>query len=291
MFQGSMVALVTPMTPTGAIDEACIPQLIERHIQAGTSAIVILGTTGEAPTITHDERTKIITTAVQASAGRIPIIVGTGTYSTMETIVLTEQAKELGASACLVVVPYYSRPTQEGVYQHFRSISEAVGIPLILYNHPKRTGCDLLPETVDRLAEFFNIVGIKDSSCDLARGRELVAVCAGRLGLYTGDDASSLAFMLQGGKGVISVTANVAPKQMQDMCAAALAGDFELAGQLNTQLMPLHKNLAVESNPIPVKWALNQLGWIQEGIRLPLTPLSPEYHEDLREAMKISGVI
>ncbi len=291
MFQGSIVALITPMTATGEFDEAAFRVLIEKHIAAGTSAISVLGTTGEAPTITNNERHKIIKMAVDSAAGRVPIIAGTGTNSTLETIYQTEQAMALGVDACLIVTPYYNRPTQEGLYQHYRAVAEAVSIPILLYNVPIRTGCDLRVETVVRLSDISNIIGIKEASGDLARCRELVSKCDKKFNLLTGDDASALAFMLQGGHGDISVTANVAPKLMHDMCAAALSNKVQLAGELNTRLMPLHKALFVEANPIPVKWGVQQLGLIQEGIRLPLTPLSDQYHAVVREAIKESGVI
>lgn len=291
MFEGSIVALITPMTATGAIDEQNLRALIDRHIAAGTDAIVVLGTTGESPTITETERHQVIAAAVEVAQGRIPIIAGTGSYSTLEAIYRTETAMNLGVDACLVVTPYYNRPTQEGLYQHYCAIAEAVSIPIILYNVPHRTGCDLRTETVERLSHIRNIIGLKDASGDLTRGRELVKRVGSRMTLYTGDDASALAFILQGGKGVISVTANVAPRAMRDMCQAALACNVHLAGELNTPLMPLHKALFVETNPIPVKWALEQLGWIASGIRLPLTPLSEQYYETIRNAMKTSGVI
>lgn len=291
MLGGSMVALVTPMEPTGALDETSLRRLIETHIAAGTQAISVIGTTGEAPTLTESERKKIIEIAVETASGRVPIIVGTGTYNTMETLYLTEQALELGADACLIVTPYYNRPTQEGLYQHYRTIAESVSIPIILYTVPKRTGCDLSTETIERLTDFPNIIGLKEASGDLAKAREILARVGDRIQLYTGDDASSLAFLLQGGKGTISVTANVAPKEIRKMCEAALAKDIDLAGRLNTQLMPLHKTLFVEANPIPVKWALAELGWIKSGIRLPLTVLSDEYHEVVKDAMQIAGVI
>jgi len=291
MLGGSMVALVTPMEPTGALDETCLRSLIETHIAAGTQAISVIGTTGEAPTLTESERKKIIEIAVETASGRVPIIVGTGTYNTMETLYLTEQALELGADACLIVTPYYNRPTQEGLYQHYRTIAESVSIPIILYTVPKRTGCDLSVETIERLTDFPNIIGLKEASGDLAKAREILARVGDRIDLYTGDDASSLAFLLQGGKGTISVTANVAPKEIRKMCEAALAKNIDLAGRLSTQLMPLHKTLFVEVNPIPVKWALAELGWIKSGIRLPLTVLSDEYHEVVKEAMQIAGVI
>jgi len=279
-----MVALVTPMEPTGVVDEVALRALIERHIEAKTEAIVVLGTTGECPTLTDSEQKKIIEIAVATAKGRIPIIAGTGTYSTMATIYQTEVAMQLGVDACLLI-------TQEGLYQHFKAVAEAVPIPLILYNNPTRTGCSLLPETVARLSYFSNIVALKDATGDLAEARALLAVIGNRMELYTGDDPSALAFLLQGGKGVISVTANVVPQQMREMCAAALAKNVNLAGQLNAKLMPLHKNLFLESNPIPVKWALHKMGWIKEGIRLPLTTLSESFQADVEDAMKIAGVI
>ncbi len=291
MFSGSMVALVTPMQATGKVDEQKLRELVERQVAAGTDAIVVTGTTGESVTLTEGERRTVISIAIETVKKRVPVIVGTGTNSTLETIYKTEKAMELGADACLIVTPYYNKPTQEGLYEHYRSIADAVQIPQILYNVPGRTCVNLSVETVARLCSIPNIVGIKDATGDLARGRELLAACKESIALYSGDDASALAFMLQGGKGVISVTANIAPDTMHEMCKAALAGDFQKAGELNTKLMPLHKNLFVESNPIPVKWALKELGWIEDGIRLPLTVLSEKYHEQIREAMRIGGVI
>jgi len=291
MFTGSMVALVTPMNRKGEIDQASLYRLVEIHVQAGTAAIVVTGTTGEGATLSASEKFEICVMALDAAKGRIPIIAGTGAHSTLESIYQTEQALKVGVAACLVVTPYYNRPTQEGLYQHYLAIAKAVPIPIILYNVPKRTACDLLPETVARLVDVSNIVGLKDATGDLARGRELVAICKDKISLYSGDDSSALAFILQGGKGVISVTANLAPKMVQEICVAALASNIGLAGTLNNCLMPLHKALTVESNPIPVKWAMQELGWIQDGIRLPLTPLSELHHEGVREAMKNSGVV
>jgi len=291
MFRGSMVALATPMTPTGELDIVRLRQLVETHIEAGTSGVILSGSTGEAATLTEAERNEILSVAIETAKDQIPIIMGTGTYSAQETIRRSEQAMALGADACLIVTPYYNKPTQEGLFQHYTAIAKKVAIPIILYNNVGRTACDLLPETVERLSHISNIVGIKEGSSDLKRGRDFLAACGHSIDLYSGDDETALAFMLQGGKGVISVTANVAPKQMQQMCAAALEGNTRLAEDLNTQLMPLHKNLFVESNPIPVKWALQQMGMIQEGIRLPLTPLSLKYHGIVRQAMQDSGVI
>lgn len=291
MFRGSMVALVTPMAPTGELDIAALRFLLEKHIEAGTSAIVVNGTTGEAPTLTEKEAYELLKTALETVQNRVPIIMGTGTNCTRETIRRSEQAMALGADACLVVTPYYNKPTQEGLFQHYKAIAEQVAIPIILYNVTGRTSCDLLPETVERLAYISNIVGLKEASSDLARGREILNRCKDALDLYSGDDETALDFILQGGRGVISVTANVAPHSMQQMCLAALAGNTRLANELNAQLMPLHKKLFVEANPIPVKWALQQMGWIQEGIRLPLTTLSLKHHAPVREAMQTSGVI
>lgn len=291
MFHGSIVALVAPMTDSGQLDEKNLRQLVGTHIDAGTDGIVVNGTTGEGSTLTDAERINMIKMVVDICDGRIPVIAGTGTYSTEETIQRTVEAMDLGVDACLVVTPYYVKPTQEGLYQHFKAVAEAAPIPIILYNVPGRTGCDLLPETVKRLSDISNIVGIKEATGNLQRAREILAICGDKIDLYSGDDASALAFMLQGGKGVISVTANVAPKEMHEMCAAALARDISLAGILNTRLMPLHKALFVESNPIPVKWATAQLGWISDAIRLPLTTLSAQYHETVKDAMKTSGVL
>lgn len=291
MFHGSMVALVTPMLPTGAIDIACFRKLVEHHIQEGSEAIVINGTTGEAPTLTEQESADILKIALETARERVPIIMGTGTNCTQATIRRTEQAMVLGADACLVVTPYYNKPTQEGLFQHYSAIASKVAAPIILYNMSGRTGCDLLPATVARLSHFSNIVGIKEGSSDLDRGRTLVELCGHSIDIYSGDDESALAFMLQGGRGVISVTANVAPRSMRAMCAAALKGNMRLATDLNNQLMPLHQKLFVESNPIPVKWALQQMGLIQEGIRLPLTTLSLKYHGIVKQAMQDSGII
>lgn len=291
MFQGSIVALVTPMTPTGEIDELSLKQLIEWHIKQGTDGIVVVGTTGESPTLSDTEKQRIIKLAVETAQGRIPIIAGTGSNSTLDTIFQTEQAASLGVDACLIIAPYYNRPTQEGIYQHFKAIAESVSIPIILYNHPGRTGCDILPGTLDRLMDFQNIIGLKDATGDLARGKELVALCKNKISLYSGVDENALAFMLQGGHGVISVTANIAPKKMKEMCAAALESNIGVAGKLNASLMELHKTLSLETNPTPVKWALKQMDKIQDGIRLPLLPLSEEFHEVVKDALIHSGVI
>jgi 4-hydroxy-tetrahydrodipicolinate synthase len=291
MFHGSLVALVTPMKITGELDEPRFRALIERHIAEGTQGIIVAGTTGEAPTLTEQEKYHLIQVALEVAHGQIPIIAGTGTYCTAETIKQTKHAFSLGVDACLVVTPYYNKPTQEGLYQHYKSVAEQASGPILLYNVSSRTACDLLPETVARLAKISNIVGLKEASSDLNRCKALLKLCGESFSLYSGDDASSLAFMLQGGKGVISVTANVAPKMMRTMCEAALNSNIKIAGLVNTRLMPLHKTLFVEANPIPVKWAVQQLGWIEGGIRLPLTPLSLDQQTVVKQAMIDSGVL
>ena len=291
MFTGSMVALVTPMTATGAIDWPALEKLVGWHIDQGTNAIVAVGTTGESATLNVDEHCQVISRIVQMAAGNIPIIAGTGANSTQEAIELTEAARSVKADACLLVTPYYNKPTQEGLYLHFRKLAETVAIPQILYNVPGRTACDMSNETVERLAGISNIVGIKDATGDMERGADLVRRCGDRLAVYSGDDATAMDLMLLGAKGDISVTANVAPKLMAQMCAAAIAGDIATAETLNRQLMPLHQNLFLESNPIPVKWALHEMGLIDAGIRLPLTPLSAEYYPPLRHAMQHAGVL
>ncbi len=295
MFQGSMVALVTPMSYGGEIDIERLKKLIELHIAEGTTGIVLMGSTGEAATLSESERRQIIQIGIETAAGRVPIIAGTGTYATAETIKRTRDAKALGVDACLIVTPYYNRPTQEGLYQHYRAIAETVQVPIIMYNVPTRTGCDLLPETVQRLSEIPYIIGLKEAIGDIARVKELREFCAKSIrekgfALYSGDDPSGLAFMLQGGQGVISITANVAPGLMHRICAAALKNDFRVAGELNTRLMPLHKLMCVESNPIPIKWILTELGLIEGGIRLPLTELSAHHHQSLKHAMNYAGL-
>lgn len=291
MFHGSMVALVTPMRADGALDEDALSRLIDFHLAHGTDAIVAVGTTGESATLDAKEHCHVIRRAVELSDGRVPVIAGTGANSTREAIELTDCARQAGADACLLVTPYYNKPTQEGLYQHFKVIAEAVPIPQILYNVPGRTACDMLPETVARLAAISNVVGIKEASGKVERAREILDRCGDKIDVYSGDDAIAMEVILQGGKGVISVTANVAPQAMHDMCAAALAGDRERAATLNTRLEPLHRALFVESNPIPVKWALYEMGLIPPGIRLPLTFLSEPYHDTVRQAMKHAGVL
>jgi 4-hydroxy-tetrahydrodipicolinate synthase len=290
MFHGSMVALVTPMFEDGSIDYTSLANLVEWHIEQGTQAIVAVGTTGESATLDEPEHCEVIGKVVDFVRGRVPVIAGTGANSTREAIDLTRCAMKSGADACLLVTPYYNKPTQEGLYQHHKAIAEAVAIPQILYNVPGRTACDMLPETVRRLSGISNIVGIKEATGNLQRVRELMEVCGDRLDLYSGDDATSLEFLLEGGKGVISVTANVAPGLMQQMCAAAMQGDRQAAELINNRLMPLHRDLFVESNPIPVKWVLAEMGLIPRGIRLPMTVLSEAYHDTLRQAMQHAGV-
>ena len=294
MLTGSLVAIATPMSAGGALDLAALRSLIDWHIAEGTSGIVIVGTTGESPTVDHDEHRLLIRTAVEHAAGRVPVIAGTGANATREAIDLTEYAKGVGADSCLSVVPYYNKPTQEGMYRHFRAIAE-VGLPVILYNVPGRTVADLANETVLRLAEVPNIVGLKDATADLGRGCELLRGLAAKgkrdFVVYSGEDITALPLMLVGGHGVISVTANVAPRLMSEMCKAALAGDIATARACNDRLLPLHRKLFVEANPIPVKFALAAMGRIANEVRLPLVPLSPQHHEVVRAALRDAGVL
>jgi 4-hydroxy-tetrahydrodipicolinate synthase len=291
MFHGSIVALVTPMREDGAIDRAALKRLVDWHVESGTDAIVAVGTTGESPTLTMDEHTEVIRLAVEYAAERLPVIAGTGSNSTAEAIELTRHAANVGADACLLVTPYYNKPTQEGLYRHYQAIAEAVPIPQILYNVPSRTVCDLLPETVQRLAAIPNIVGIKEATGNLDRARDILKRCGNRLDVYSGDDATALELMLLGGNGDISVTANVAPRLMSQMCAAIRAGEVAPARAINERLRGLHKHLFIEANPIPVKWVLTEMGLIDGGIRLPLTPLATLHHETLRTAMRAAGVL
>lgn len=286
-----MVALVTPMRADGSVDFDCLARLVEMHIESGTTAIVSMGTTGESATLDMDEHCEVMRRTVEMAAGRIPVIGGTGSNSTSEAIQLTRCAQQGGADACLLVAPYYVKPTQQGLYLHYKAIAEAVDIPQLLYNVPGRTVCDILPDTVARLAVIPNIVGIKEATGSLDRLHDLIARVPDDFGLYSGDDATGTEFMLQGGHGVISVTNNVAPRAMAEMCEAALAGERDRALELNRPLEGLHTNLFLEANPIPVKWALHEMGLIPEGIRLPLTPLSAEYHEPVRKAMRDAGVL
>ena len=291
MFRGSMVALVTPMHPDGAVDFESLARLVEFHVDNGTRAIVSVGTTGESATLDEKEHCEVIRRTVDMVNERIPVIAGTGANSTTEAITLTRCAMQAGADACLLVTPYYNKPTQQGLYLHHKKIAEEVPIAQILYNVPGRTACDMLPETVARLSEVSNIVGIKEATGDLTRLTEIRSLCGDNFDLISGDDATGMEFMLQGGDGVISVTNNVAPKAMAAMCEAALAGNREAAQELNRPLQRLHEKLFVEANPIPVKWALYEMGLIPLGIRLPLTVLSEQYHDDIRAALREAGVL
>jgi len=291
MFHGSMVALATPMREDGALDNDSLAALIEFHISQGTDAIVAVGTTGESATLDEAEHCAVIRDVVQMARGRIPVIAGTGANSTTEAITLTRCAREAGADACLLVTPYYNKPTQEGLYRHHKAIAEAVPIPQILYNVPGRTACDMLPETVARLAPLENIIGIKEATGSMQRARQIMDLCGDNLVVFSGDDATAMELMLLGGKGNISVTANVAPAAMHAMCAAALAGDRDAAQRINDRLSVLHAALFVESNPIPVKWALHVMGLIPAGIRLPLTPLAENHRETVLQALRQAGVL
>ena len=295
MLTGSIVAIVTPMQAGGELDFPALGRLIDLHVSAGTSGIVIVGTTGESPTVDFGEHCRLIEAAVRETRGRIPVIAGTGANSTAEAIELTRFAKEVGASASLSVVPYYNKPTQEGLYRHFRAIAEAVDLPMILYNVPARTVADLANETVVRLAEVPGVIGLKDATADLGRGSELIRAlkAAGRrdFAIYSGEDITGLGLMLLGAHGVISVTANVAPQLMAQMCKAALSGNVAGARECNDRLLPLHRKLFTEANPIPVKWALAEMGLIQNVLRLPLTPLSAPHHEAVRAALREAGCI
>lgn len=291
MLTGSMVAMVTPMNGQGAVDWPALEGLVEHHISQGTDAIVSVGTTGESATLDHEEHGEVITRTVKVVAGRLPVIGGTGANSTTEAIALTQRAVDAGVDACLLVVPYYNKPPQEGLYQHFKAIAEAVAIPQILYNVPGRTAVDMHNDTTVRLAEIDNIVAIKDATNDLDRGRDLIARCPSDFAIYSGEDGSACELMLAGGKGTISVTANVAPQLMHRMCQAAVSGDVDQARALNDQLADLHIAMFLESNPIPAKWALEQQGLIGGGIRLPLVPLSEQYHDRVRSAMNLANVL
>ena len=289
MITGSIVALVTPMHTDGSVDWKALDGLLDWHIQAGTGAIGAVGTTGESATLSVPEHCEVIKHCVDYVAGRVPILAGTGANATWEAIELTRAAAEVGADACLLVTPYYNRPTQRGLYEHFKAVAEAVDIPQVLYNVPGRTAVDMDNDTVERLASLENIVGIKDATGDLERGRDLIARCGEQIAIYSGDDPTAMELMLAGGKGNISVTANVAPEQMAQMCAAAISGDRETASAINQRLSPLNSALFLEANPIPVKWALQQQGHIGEGIRLPLTPLDPGFHAEVTAALEAAA--
>jgi len=291
MLQGSLVAIVTPMFEDGQLDIPSLRALIDFHVEQGSDGIVIVGTTGESPTVDFDEHCLLIKTAVSQVNGRIPVIAGTGANSTKEAIFLTQKAQELGVDACLLVAPYYNKPTQEGLYQHFIAVADAVNIPQILYNVPGRTACDISNETTLRLATHPNIVGIKDATGGIERGTELLLRAPADFAVYSGDDATALSLMLLGGSGVISVTANVVPKLMHEMCVAAKAGDVVTARGINAKIFGLHQKLFVEANPIPVKWVLAQMGLIKTGIRLPLVNLSAQYHPVLQSASEDADIL
>lgn len=291
MIRGSIVALITPMHEDGSLDEGSLRRLVDFHIEAGTEAIVSVGTTGESATLNEDEHCHVIRITVEQAAGRIPVIAGTGANATTEAINLTRCAKEVGADACLLVTPYYNKPTQEGLYLHFKAVAEAVDIPQILYNVPGRTACDMQPETVQRLSRIDNIIGIKEATGNLERAQRILDLCGSDFALYSGDDATARELMWLGGHGVISVTANVAPNLMQRMCLAALRGDRDEAAALDSRLAGLHKSLFIESNPIPVKWAMAEMRLAPRGIRLPLTWLSSWAQPRVLEAMRQAGVL
>tara|TARA_R110002167_G_scaffold110677_2_gene281369 strand:+ start:10533 stop:11414 length:882 start_codon:yes stop_codon:yes gene_type:complete len=290
MIQGSIVAIVTPMLADGEIDYLAYDRLIDWHIESGTDAIVVAGTTGESPTLSEQEHCDLIKHTVKKVAKRIPVVAGTGSNSTREAIFFTEAAKDFGADACLIVVPYYNKPSQEGLYQHFKTIAERVDIPQFLYNVPSRTGCDLQAQTVSRLADLDNIVGIKEASGNLDRCRELINLCGTRISIIGGDDATARQLMLAGGKGNISVTANVVPRQMHEMCKRAIAGDAVGAEAIDLPLAALHERLFVEGSPVPVKWAMAQMGLIESGIRLPLVELNPAFRVTVADAMHAAGI-
>ncbi|MDF1528189.1 MAG: 4-hydroxy-tetrahydrodipicolinate synthase [Sedimenticola sp.] len=291
MFQGSMVALVTPMREDGSVDENSLRELVDWHVEQGTDAIVAVGTTGESATLDEQEHCEVIRQVVTFTDKRVPVIAGTGANSTTEAIQLTRCAKEAGADGCLLVTPYYNKPTQEGLYQHFKAVAEAVDIPQLLYNVPGRTACDMLPETVGRLSAINNIVGIKEATGQLDRVTQLRALCGDDFALITGDDATSREFILLGGVGTISVTANIAPAAMHAMIKAARNGDADEAARIDSALAGLHRDLFLESNPIPVKWALAEMGRIPKGIRLPLTWFAETYQAQLRHSMVAAGLL
>lgn len=291
MFSGSIVALVTPMLENGDIDFTAMESLITWHIVSGTQAIVVLGTTGESSLIKHQEHALILRKAVEIAAGRISIIAGTGLNSTQLTIEATRNAMHAGVDACLIMTPAYIKPTQAGLYQHYQSIAQAVGIPIILYNVPSRTACDLLPETVIELAKISNIIGIKEATGKIERVAQIREACHAGFSIYSGDDVTGLSLILNGGKGIISVTANVAPEAMAQLCQAALQDDQHLAHSLNEKLMPLHQSLFVETNPIPSKWALYKMNKIKAGIRLPLTFLATENQQTVLLALQAAGIL
>jgi 4-hydroxy-tetrahydrodipicolinate synthase len=290
MFSGSIVAIVTPMHADGAVNFAALERLVEFHIDNRTDGIVAVGTTGESATLSVDEHIEVVKRVIATARKRVPVIAGTGANSTTEAIEWTTLAKQAGADACLLVTPYYNKPTQEGLYLHYKQIAQSVAIPQILYNVPGRTACDMQPETVARLAEISNIVGLKEATGSLDRNRELINLVGNKITLLSGDDDIAVDSTLAGFKGVISVTANVAPRKMHDAIAAALAGNADEAHAIDATLKPLHRTLFLESNPIPAKWALARMGFISDGIRLPLTPLAKRFHGQVLEAMQAAGI-
>lgn len=291
MIKGSIVAIVTPMHPDGSLDLPGLRTLIDWHIAEGSDAIVVVGTTGESPTVSIEEHCELIRVAVEHTAKRIPVIANTGSNSTSEAIELTSFARKVGADASLQVVPYYNRPTQEGMYRHFRKIAESVDLPVILYNVPSRTVADMNNDTILRLAQVAGIIGIKDATGNISRGTDLIRLAPKSFAIYSGDDATAIALMLYGGHGCISVTANIAPRDMHELCAAAMSGNIARAVELNDKLLPLHEKLFVEPNPVPLKWAMTEMGLIASGIRLPLAPLGTVYHDTVRAALRESGIL
>jgi 4-hydroxy-tetrahydrodipicolinate synthase len=291
MISGSIVALVTPMTPDGSLDYLALTSLVDWHIASGTDAIVAVGTTGESATLDVDEHCAVIKHVIDVVAGRIPVIAGTGANSTSEAIEWTAAAKDLGADACLLVTPYYNKPSQRGLYAHHKAIAEAVDIPQILYNVPGRTACDMLPDTISRLAQIPNIIGVKEATGNLQRGREVLASCPEGFLVYSGDDATALELILMGAKGNISVTANVLPAVMARICRLGLEGRADEARALNQSIAQMHKDLFLESNPVPVKWALKEMGRIQSGLRLPLVELDEQFHDTLRATLRQAGAL
>lgn len=291
MITGSLVALVTPMTADGSIHWDQLATLLDWHVEKGTDAVVSVGTTGESATLDMEEHCEVIRFTVARIAGRIPVVAGTGANSTSEAIELTAAAKAAGADACLLVTPYYNKPTQEGLFRHHTAIADAVAIPQLLYNVPGRTACDMLPETVARLANHSHIIGIKEATGNLTRTAQILERCPSDFVLYSGDDATARELILAGAKGNVSVTANVVPELMHQMCMAALAGDAKQAAALDQRMAALHRDLFLEANPIPVKWALHRMGLIDAGIRLPLTPLSEQYHEAVEAALRQAGAL
>lgn len=289
MFTGVITALVTPMETNGEIDYKSLEKLVERQISAGVQGLVVNGSTGESPTVSPEEFEKMVQTVVKKAAKRVPIIAGTGTNSTKKTIEMSQKALELGVDACLIIAPYYNKPTQEGIYAHYKAIADKVPLPIILYNHPGRTGCNISPETTEKLADIANIVAIKESNMSLSQIEDLLNRVEDKIDVLTGNDEDALAGMLLGFKGVISVVSNVAPKSMRALCDAALVGNRPLARKLNRKLLPLYKEIFSESNPIPCKWLLHDMGLIPGGIRLPLSMLSQKHHQDLRTAYKFVG--